>query len=195
VKRDDEGFTLVETMVSIAIIAATIAALGLFLVQTIAVGGRQSDSQSAVQVAAAAMERVAQLSGDAVIQGRDQTTVQNQWTAPLPGVAPYLAMSEAVWDPADHAAAQLPVTTERVTVGGRDTNLYRTYYVGACWEPKATGAAVPCLDVTAADRTGLVAMYRVVVAITWTAKDCQNGLCSYVAATLVGRSGTDLTFQ
>ncbi len=193
--RDDEGFTLVETMVSIPIIAATIVTMGLFLVQTNAVGGRQSDTQAAVQVAAAAMERVAQLSGDALIQGRDQASVQSQWTSPQPGVATYLAASEPVWDSVGTSTAQLPTVTQPVQLAGRPSNLSQTYYLGPCWEPQPSGTAVTCVNVPAGLRTGLVAMYRIVVAITWTSKDCTGSRCSYVAATLVARAGADPTFQ
>lgn len=119
--------------------------------------------------------------------------MQAQWLAPARGVARYLALSEPVWDSADPGDAPLPTTAQPVPLDGR--NLSRTFYVGACWQPRATGGAGSCTAAPIVQRSGLVAMYRVVVAITWAGKDCTGGRCSYVATTLVSRSGTDPTFQ
>lgn len=194
--RDDDGFTLLETLVSIAVIGVVMAGLGLFVLQTEATSRRQADGQTAAQLTAAAMERVSQLAGAAVLHGRTEAAVRAQWQAPAPGVGAYLdpAATEPVWeDPAAPAVSvALPTEPQPVPVAGGPSKFSRSWYVGACWQPRFAGG---CAVVPAADRAGRVSMYRVVVAITWPSKDCPDNLCSYVTATLVGADLDDPTFQ
>ena len=193
-RRADDGYTLVEVLVSIGVIGVVMAALGLFFLQTTAAGRKQSDAQTAAQLTMAAMERVSLLNGAALVQGRTQTAVQAQWWAP--GVEAYLGAgkTELVWSdaPAAPGAAVLPTAPDPVFIAGSASKFSRSWYVGACWQPRRAGE---CVAVPVSHRPGLVPMYRVVIAVTWRSKDCAADLCSYATATLVGADQQDPTFQ
>ncbi|GAA0807852.1 type II secretion system protein [Spirilliplanes yamanashiensis] len=192
--RRDDGYTLVEVLVSIGVVGVVMAALGLFFLQTTTAGRRQADEQTAAQLTMAAMEQVSLLNGAALLQGRTQAAVQAQWRAP--GVEAYLAAGETelVWsaEPAGPGAAALPTAPEPVLIAGSPSKFSRSWYVGACWQPRRAGE---CVVVPASQRPSRVPMYRVVIAVTWRSKDCASGLCSYTTATLVGAEQQDPTFS
>lgn len=194
--RGDEGFTLLETMIALAVVGTVMAGLALFFVNSGTALRRQSDTQTAVQLAAGAMDYVSQLPGDNVLLGRTQQAVQAQWQAP--GVPAYLdpARTELAWqDPATPASASvqgLPTTPERITVNGTATKFQRWWYVGLCWEPHGGG---DCVVVPSQNRAQSVAMFRIVVAIIWPSPDCANSQCQYVGAMLAERSLDDPTWN
>jgi hypothetical protein len=83
------------------------------------------------------------------------------------------------------ATAPLPTTFKTVVL---NTVFYRQYwYVGRCYQPTGGG------DCTAS--TGTVAFFRVVVAVTWSDKNCASWSCSYVTTTLVSSAATDPVFN
>lgn len=193
-RRRDDGYTLVEMLVSIGVIGVVMAGLGLFFLQTTAAGRKQADAQTAAQLTMAAMEQVSLLDGAALVQGRAQADVQAQWRAP--GVEAYLAAGETelVWSDAPPAAGApvLPTAPEPVLIAGAASKFSRSWYVGVCWQPRRAGE---CVVAPASERPGRVPMYRVVIAVTWRSKDCAADLCSYTTATLVGADQQDPTFQ
>jgi type II secretory pathway pseudopilin PulG len=190
----DDGFTMLEALISLGIIGTVMASLMLFFVQSSATTAYQADSQAATQVAAAAMERVSLLPGDALLAGRTKAEVLGQWRAP--GVEPYLATSrtELTWqDPTANpvtSAQSLPTTARTALIGGLASKFRESFYVGVCSQPPGAGdcTAVP------ATQQGRIPMYRVVVAVTWTAKQCPASACSYVTAMLVEQDLTDPMF-
>ncbi len=191
-QRGDAGFTLIETLVSLAIIGSVMATLSAFFIRGTSTNRWQGDMQAAVRVATDAMEEVRLLEGAALVAGRSQSAVAAQWRAP--GVAPYLDPTKTlqVWDdPPVQPAPTLPTAPQRVSVGGTDTVFEQSWYVGQCWK-QANGD--DCVVVPVAARDGLVALYRVVVAITWRSDACPAHLCSFVTAGLLNARTTDPQF-
>jgi type II secretory pathway pseudopilin PulG len=191
----DDGYTLLESLMSISIITTLLAGMTLFFVQVSAVNRNQADAQAATQLAVSSTERVSLLPGRSVLTGRTQAAVLAQtW---VPGVSAYLSagLTELTWqDPSvtDAATAlSLPTAAETVAIAGVPSKFSRQWYVGQCWRPVAGG---DCVVVPAAQRASRIAMYRVVVAITWPSKDCNSSVCSYVVAMLRSTDTTDPTF-
>ncbi len=189
----DAGFTLIESVVSLAIIGLVMAALSAFFIRGTSTNLRQGDMQAAVRVATDAMEQARLLQGAALVAGRSQAAVTTQWVAP--GVAPYLDPTKTlmVWDdPPLQPSATLPTAPQRVSVGGIDTVFEQSWYVGKCWKQR-NGDECEVVPVHARD--GLVALYRVVVAITWRSNACSANLCSFVTAMLLTARTTDPQFE
>jgi Tfp pilus assembly protein PilV len=184
----DEGFGLLETIVAVAIIAVTMAGLTLFLIRTTKVTNLQADYQSATQLASVAMEDVSQFPGEALLAGRPYNAVAGQWQAP--GVPPYLAMTQLAWDhtmtdsaPSAEPAA-LPIAPTAITA-----KFLKSVYIGTCWQATSGG------DCAAVQQPAQVEMFRVIVAITWSAQGCPDSTCSYVTAMLAAHDLTDPTFS
>jgi type II secretory pathway pseudopilin PulG len=191
--RDDAGFMLLETLLALTIISVVMASVSMFFLQSTAVTRKQADGQAAAQIATAAVEKASLLPGSAVLTGRSQQDVVSQWRAP--GVDAHLQHTELVWENPDVAAAAsqaLPTTVDPVLLGGDPTKFRRSWYVGVCWQPVNGGA---CVVVAPALQAGRIKMYRIIVAVTWSSKDCSGGLCSHVAATLTIHDQEDPTFQ
>ena len=182
----DGGFTVIEVMVAITVVAIVMSASLAVFVRSISVTGQQSGRQTAIQVANSAMERVAAIPGPALVTGRAQAAVDAQWASPVAGVAPFLAgMVKAYDTTVPLPAAPLPTTPEQAVVNG--VTYLQHWYVGTCRVPKTGG-----------DCTGTVAnpsnigMVRVVVAVTWPDRSCA-GTCSYVSSTFAsGGTGEPL---
>lgn len=184
---------LLETLLALTIISVVMASVSMFFLQSTAITRKQADSQAAAQIAMAALERATLLPGSAVLTGRSQQDVVNQWRAP--GVDTHLQHTQLAWeDPGVAAAAPqaLPTTVDPVLVGGGPSKFRRSWYVGLCWQPPRRGA---CVVVPPALQAGRIKMYRIIVAVTWSSKDCSGGLCSHVAATLTIHDQQDPTFQ
>ncbi|OLB65213.1 MAG: hypothetical protein AUI10_07755 [Actinobacteria bacterium 13_2_20CM_2_72_6] len=169
----DEGFTLVEVIVSIALMSIVMTALTTFFVTTVSATGQQSGRQAAIQLAQDAVELARAVKGSALLTGRDKC---GACAAPVTGVAPYLADVEE-WDYPTGATAQLPTTATGADANG--IHYLQNWYVGKCWQPIAGGAC------QSDPGTGPVLFYRVIAAVTWPERHCPGGTCSFVTSTLV----------
>ncbi len=187
----DAGFTLIEVLVASMLIGIVMTAMTSFFVTTVSVISRQTSAQVAAQLADDGLERVRALKGSAVATGRDKTSSDSQWASPVVGVAPYLADMREAWDTAatapGGASAPLPTTAKAVTVNGLSYG--QNWYVGRCWQPLAGGGC------GATPASGDVEFFRVVVAVTWPARQCASSVCSYVTSTLVSSTPTDPLFD
>ena len=193
--RTDQGFTLLETMVSLAIVGTVMASLAVFFVRSATTQHHQADAQVAVQLAASGMDYVSQLPADNILLGRTQAAVQAEWQAPA--AAGYLdaTKTQPAWqDPTLPASAVqgLPTTPEAIQLTTGATPYKRWWYVGVCWQPKTGG---DCTVVATALQSLYVKMYRVVVAVTWAAPDCATSLCQYASAMLTESSLDDPTWS
>lgn len=194
---DDEGFSLLETIVALGIVGVVMASAIVFFVGSQASMRRQADSQAAVQLAAGAMDYVSQLTGKNVLLGRTETDVRSQ--RKVPGVGVYfddeqhrtLLAFQDESDPTTSTLQTLPTTAESITVSGISIPYERWWYVGRCWQAKGGGdCAVPAVVPPDA-----IAMFRVVVAITWPSPQCLADECQYVTAMLTEVDPVDPTWK
>lgn len=188
----DAGFTLLEVVIAISLI--TIVMTGML---SVFIGGVQSSSDrawraSAVQLANEQMELVRAVpvaSGAGLVQGRDQTGAQSQWTraasASYPGVPSQLSRMNVAYQATPVAPASernLPFT--RTAQVGTNTYEINTF-VGTCNATRTGGC-------TKAASTGSVVMFQVVVQVSWNRGHGQVG--DYVVNTLIDPS-SDQTYN
>ncbi|GAA3223957.1 putative Ig domain-containing protein [Dactylosporangium siamense] len=211
----DAGFSLVETLTSIAIIGVVMTALTTFFVSTTTTLNTQRGLQTAVRLAHDGVDLVKSLPGASIVAGRGGLDAARQLdelkagTIPglkLPSLANLLATMKPAFDSnlgvlAASVAPALPVVPELVTVN--NAGFKRYWFVGSCNMPLGND-----LTAVAADKLGvcsllslpgiLVPFYRVIVAVTWNNdRGCANtgGVCSYVTQTMVSAMGEDPIFN
>jgi prepilin-type N-terminal cleavage/methylation domain-containing protein len=189
---DDDGFTLVETLISIAVIGVVMTSLTAFFTNSLSIDNQQRGKQAAAQILDDAMERVRSLKGSDITAGRDQSSSDTQWTgAPTP-VRSYLGDMAEVYDSTagggSGSTAALPTAPLPVTVNG--LTFYENFYIGQCFQPLAGGACVK----TAALVTD-IKLFRVVVQVTWSEKHCPNNGCSLIATSLISGVSVEPLFN
>lgn len=199
-REEDEGFTIVELIVALAVLSVAMAGLGMFFVDGTSAVSQQRDERQASQVAATALEQIRALEAKALLVGRGKNTVTDQWkTATETSVfrsrlSPYLKSMKLEWsadaDVASGDDAAIPTKTKSVTVGG--ITFDQTIFVGGCEVYYMT--TDDCVDPSTAtnrpaDATTILQYFRVVVLETWPHKSCPEtgGRCAYIASTLVSR--------
>src|SRR3954451_1693812 len=99
--RDDVGFTLIETILSLVLLALVLGSMAGLLLGGVGNAAGLQRRQAAVTLAAQALEAARALSVVAdqnscvkLLQGRDQTSVDQQWDlAP----ASYAAVTDEAW--------------------------------------------------------------------------------------------------
>jgi prepilin-type N-terminal cleavage/methylation domain-containing protein len=166
--RDDRGFTLLEVLVSLLILAVVMTSMVTFFVSTMAVLAQQRDRQAAIQLVDDGMELV-RAKGTAVADGRTSGTVTPAPGADLSGMKQLNVAG---------SGAELPLQTTEGPIAG--VTYQRYIYIGTCVEPATASGTATCTP-----NTGDVEFYRVVVAVTWPDRHCTGGTCSYVSSTLV----------
>lgn len=196
----DSGFTLVETMVAIAVVLVVTASLTGLFVAASRIAHLHGDRLTGIQLADDAMERVHALKVAAILTGRDRQSVTAQWAAPLDAVAPMLdsAVTDITYDAdADSGAgatAKLPTSPLEQTLNG--LTYQQHFYIGSCVRPKADSAeCVAAAAVAGAGRSTATPFYRVVVAVTWPGRLCPDDLCSYVSSSLIGSRTEEPVFN
>jgi prepilin-type N-terminal cleavage/methylation domain-containing protein len=187
----DDGFTMVEILVSIAVIGTVMTALTAFFANSLSITNQQRGKQAAVQVVDDAMEKVRALKGSSLPSGRDKQSSDEQWNSPVTGVAPYLVDMQEAYDssavyPAGRTAA-LPTVPTPISVSGTTYN--ESWYIGQCWQAVIGG------DCASSATPSFIKLYRVVVAITWSEKHCPNSQCSYVTSTLISGVAVEPLFN
>jgi prepilin-type N-terminal cleavage/methylation domain-containing protein len=189
VRRGDEGFTMAEVLVAIAVVSIVMLSLSSFFVISTRIDSEQGDRQSAIQAADDAMERARGLQVGALVTGRDLTSSTQQWSAPIASVANLLTATAQTmaFDPGaaigDGTTAVLPTTYRSLVLNGV---VYRQYwYIGLCQRPTTGGACVATSATSVFTR-----FYRVIVGVTWPGRSCPGSVCSYVTTSLIG-SQTD----
>lgn len=174
----DDGMSLIEVIVAIALIIFVLTATTVFFVGSMAGSSLQQQRQAAVSVAAAAMESTRAVPAKNLTDGRD--AIRN---AALRATAGSVNTSQSV--PAfDVTATALSVptvafTSPPATVAGVDYTV-RTF-VDRCYLPTTGGVC------GATQPAGSQPMYRVTVEVRWTpgrGVNCDGGQCQYVTSTL-----------
>jgi prepilin-type N-terminal cleavage/methylation domain-containing protein len=184
--RADEGFTMAEVLVAIAVVCVVMLSLSAFFVNSIRIDTEQGDRQSAIQAADDAMERARALSPSALLSGRDQVSSAQEWSAPISSVANLLSATEQTmaFDPdaatGSGVTAVLPTTYRTLVLNGI---VFRQYwYIGDCQRPSTGGACVAF-----AATSLFTKFYRVVVGVTWPGRSCLGSVCSYVTSSLIAQ--------
>ena len=199
----DGGFTLIEVLVSIAIVSVVMLALTSLFVVTLRVNQQQGDRQVAVQVAEGAMEKVRAIQVNALLTGRDSTStakqIQDARTAGsgayVPGIDTVLSGSTIpTGATVTGVSTPLPTTPVAVTVGGIAYNQY--WFFETCYRPSdtSTGTTATTCNNTSTKTTD-IPFYRAVVAVTWPDRLCSGGLCAYFLQTLVGSETDEPVFN
>jgi hypothetical protein len=184
-------------MVAIAIISVVMTSLTSFFVTTLATTNFQAARQGATQVADAANERVRALKGSSLAAGRDLATSDTQRAQAPAAVVPYLTGTTMAYDPAAVApsgtTAALPAAAVPVPFNGLtyQQNIYLQ------WCGRAPAVDSPCVAAAANGDVpaGYAAFFRVVIAVTWTDRQCAASTCLYATTTLVSDAATDPLFN
>ncbi|MER7279714.1 putative Ig domain-containing protein [Dactylosporangium sp. NPDC000244] len=196
----DGGFSLVETLTSIAIMGVVMTALTTFFVSTTNTINKERGLQMAIRLASDGIELVKSLPGSTLAVGRSAKDIATQLSTDvvpnldLRSLATTMSM---VSDPTLPAGASslnpvLPVVPEQLTVN--DAVFKRHWFIGSCVMDPKLGSGAPCL--LSAGIPNPLSFFRVVVAITWqNSRACAGGQCSYITDTLVASSAVDPVFN
>jgi prepilin-type N-terminal cleavage/methylation domain-containing protein len=183
-RHNDDGFTLVEVLIALAVVGIVMGAVTTFFSKTMSATNQQRGRQVATQLADDAAEQVRALTGSSLAVGRTQGNAEPAEI--VPGVAAYLTDLQQ-WNDAAGTPV-LPVVPVTVRVNG--VSYVQHWYLGKCWRSKAADG-----NCTAVTGPGLVEYFRVVVAVTWPDKMCTANTCSYVSATLVSNADSEPIFN
>jgi len=187
VRRSDRaaGFTLVEVIVSIALIGILMTALTTFFVSTVVTTDAQGSRQTAIRVADDAMEKVRSLKRDTLISGRGQGAVDSQWRTTTAAIGSHLGNMAPAYDDRTPPLPAATLTTSALTSRVNGVDYQQHWFVGRCWQVVGGGDC--------AIRDG-VPFLKVVVAVTWPERNCP-GDCTFVTATLISSAVDEPVFN
>ncbi|MBU2664644.1 putative Ig domain-containing protein [Actinoplanes bogorensis] len=197
----DEGFTLVEILVALAILSIVLLSSTPLFVGSLQSVTKQRTKQAAIQLADTAMEQVRGVKGSSLVSGHGLQAGQNQFNAAPGIVKPYLQTMQVMADSDSAVAAtdgaDAPISTAAQVTTVENTPYTRMIYVGACevYLTNSSGACVYPLGTSEpADKTKILKFFRAVVLITWPDNSCSNttgipaNTCAYLTSTLVSRA-------
>jgi type II secretory pathway pseudopilin PulG len=190
--RDDDGFVLIESIVTISLITVVMTALASFFLNGIASTNHQRAQQTAAQVANSAVETVRGLHASDLLTGHDTSSVSSQFSAAPASVQPWLASMNAAADTSAAAGsgATAAIPTGAVTQTLNNVAYQVNDYLGWCGVP-TDGSGTDCTS--AAVSIGIKYL-RAVVAVTWPDARCPASTCAYVTSTLLS-AADDPTFN
>lgn len=201
----DGGFTLIEVIVALTLLAVISTAALYFFVSGTRSVTHQQRTHSAVSAANDAMEQVfsyvPQMAGSTVsttssglLVGRLDTDVTAAWSAAAAAGIPGIAETYPGWDRATAPAPQAGLGDDRIKLTRTITASGVTYQVrtliGYCYRV-ATNPNGACTriggDSVGNPNAGYVRMLRSIVVVTWpgTANSCRSGTCSYQIQSLI----------
>jgi type II secretory pathway pseudopilin PulG len=203
-RGSDDGLSVVEVIVALAVIGTVMTAMVPFLVSTVVAVRQQGGEQTAVQIANDALERARALKPSSLLVGRGEQATKKQWADAPQQVRTYLATMKQDWDATPQTAgAAVPLPAEGLDVTVHGLTYTQNWYVGRCWQPRVdpTRLATAVGDCAPASAMSTdVPFFQVVVAVTWnvaagvTQGSCVKGVCAYIATTLLS-PGTDPIFD
>jgi len=178
--RGDDGFILLESMVSITLITVIMAALTSLFVTVIRVDSEQRARQVAVQVADSAASMVRSLPTSDLLTGRTQALVDAQWASAASDVQPYLAAMEKALPLTSIGTVVLPMALPPQVVHGISYTV--NVYLGWC-HPETPASPACVTPASSHDQL------RAVFGVTWPDKHCAltagTPTCVYTSATLL----------
>ena len=196
--RPDDGFTLIETLVALALATVVMTSLTVFLVGSRKIGRYGAQRDTGVQLVVDGMEKARSVRGSALLSGRAACTVA--CAAMVPSAASMIDAGAVRWDAAatgtlivpqpgvqpDGSVVAAPGDPEVIKLDGVVYRRY--YYLTACRQATATGSVANISCIPAVIGAELA---RVVVAVTWTGSACTDSACSYAAAALFSTAVAD----
>ncbi|WP_407343034.1 Ig-like domain-containing protein [Pengzhenrongella phosphoraccumulans] len=198
---DDQGFTLIEVVVSLSLLAIlATASLYFFLAGTRSVTHLQR-SHDAVALANDAMEgafswvATASTSGTSgLVVGRTQADVTAAWAVATAAGISGVAQTFPAWDTATAPLALAGTADDVVpltTTATESRTLYSvTTLIGTCYR-LASGTNELCTTVggnaSGTPLTGYIRMMRTIVTVSWpnTAGSCAGSTCRYQIASII----------
>ncbi len=205
--QGDDGFSLLETIVSITLLGIVMTAATTFFVNVLQSSSYLRGKQVATQLADDAMDQARAFELKALSKSRDKTSSDSQWAQGVANttVKPFLDMTQEIYDATaatgaglacsvlstPSAPACLPTQPVQQTVGGVRYSV--STYLGSCIRTNGTANCVKG-DLSTIASPSNVGFYRVIVAVTWSAKSCPAGSCTYATAELQNVS-TDPVFN
>ena len=197
----DAGFTLMEVLVALAIIAIVASASLAFFVNGTRTVTTQQRQQNATSIANEAMEdaysRVAKFSTtktSGMVVGRTQTEVQAAWTAGIAAGVVGLTDAYPDWDASTSPAPVTGIADDAVPLKTQVTESRIKYTVttlfGSCYRSTtlATGACTKVGGTAAwVANAGYQRMIRAAVMVTWpdVTGNCGGTVCSYNISSLI----------
>jgi type II secretory pathway pseudopilin PulG len=207
VRFPDDGFSVVELIVSLAVISAAMAGLGVFFVNGNLAVSHQRDQRQAVQVAAGAIEQVRGLKGSSLLSGRGPVKAQEQWSRALNG--PYRSKVKRYLDSTQVASddeikdvtstlgdeAPLPTTPQSIKVG--NATFTREIIVGKCeiYFMRSDDCVNPAIGTPPSNQAEILKYFRVMVLVTWTGRNCTGAKCAHISSTLIASEPVEPTFD
>jgi type II secretory pathway pseudopilin PulG len=181
----DGGFTIVETIVSLLLIAiVTSAALSLF-VRSLSTSSLNTQRQQAVVVAGDQLEYIRGVPVGQLLYGRTQTLVNVLWASP--GIVSTAGTVEAYDNTSGH-------TLQVATIGYRDqpnqfppdydTDFTVKTFIDTCYASVTGSSSTGAVTCGTTSTSSTSTMFRIVVAVTWPpgrGETCAltNGTCGY----------------
>ncbi len=193
-RLDDEGFSLIEVVIAMALVLSVMMSLTGFFVRSMIATSTQNQRNIAVELGDQGLEQVRAASVGSLLSGRSTTEVAAQWASP--GRVD-LSQTNADSDATAVVGATPLVALSRQQIVDNVPYTVKTF-IGYCFRAlaaDATSAACTKAKTVATD----VEMDRAAVAVSWTPGRGQTcavagGLCEYVVTTLLDPS-TDAVFN
>lgn len=180
--KDEDGFTLVEVIVSLGILVVVMLGSAGFFISSLKKTSGTSQRQAAVTLATQMMEYTRNVPNASLLAGRDSATVQSMLIA-VPGT---VDLSQDVTnaynsDPAATATSSQVVPISYTSLVGGAAYTTRTY-IDRCYL-STTSSVCGSVD------SGAGWMYRISAAVAWNLGAGQrcllaSGVCEYVATSL-----------
>jgi prepilin-type N-terminal cleavage/methylation domain-containing protein len=189
--RAEEGFTLIEVLVSMVLLGVVLLAGAVFMIRSVYASSATGTRQAAVTVANQVLEQVRAISPtfdsthkSPLVYGRIQADVAAQWaaaaTSGLDVTGTYTGSGSTSFD-ADTYQTTGTQTVPLVQTRTLGNQVYTVNtLIGTCVQPNTASA---CTKATAGTE-----LLRIVVQVTWVpgkGRTCSGGTCSFSSTTLI----------
>jgi Tfp pilus assembly protein PilV len=177
----DDGFMLLEAIISISLIVIIMSALTTFFVTASRSTSELRGRQTASQLAASAVDRIRVMQPSDTYAGRSTTAVTTQFQTAPADVAGWLAAMTKVSD--DSGATPTLPMVETATVNGLTFSL--TNYIGSCTVATVSGPGDQCATPSTDPSLSVSKFLRMVMSVSWTDNRCAASTCRFITATLL----------
>ncbi len=176
----EDGFVLLESIVSIGLIVIMMAGVTTFFVNVTGVTNVLRGKQTATMLADQVVDQIRAMQPSDTYAGRTTASVNAEWAAAPASVTGSLVNMTKVSD--DSGSPSKLAISSTQTMNG--ITLTATNYLGACAVPVDPDDGTNCTN-TWPNTVETANYLRVVVAVTWTDKRCVSSSCSYLTTTLL----------